>query len=409
MDAEIETLASTSDLEKLLQIDLIVSLFERALVPNYNNATLWKKYVDFLDNHSTSPQGSFEKINAVYQKAIFTFLPLNQTQIRELYVQFLSSAKDFDAANEFLLKTICLYSGITGSRIYVKDSYIHELQQILTLWAVLVSAQQFVLALENLITTYFNRVDRYKKENTPKSDIKENPEPEITLRPSYITSVAKYLNDDGICVVAVHLLRFFENQPESADRIRKFYNKNHTEQAFSRSVQFWRFFVDFEGYGHKNLTNLRSIVTYVKTATALPKMAIDAFLDIYYELTCTNLAQAISLLGKENYLDILVNIDAEKSDDLYVNKGARARLARNNYLILDNKLGHGQTKEDALMRMRAKHVSHPGVFVDAKPEITNRLMDGEWISLLDEDVEPPVLPTFRNLDKANASVNYPDE
>ncbi|GEQ69234.1 hypothetical protein JCM33374_g2905 [Metschnikowia sp. JCM 33374] len=422
LDAEIDAFRTCSfDTERALQYALVVSLFERALVPNCGNADLWYKYIDFVEQNAPSPEVSLDTRTTIYKKAIFTFLPLEETKMREKYGQMLLREKSFDAANDFLFDTLRLYSGITGARIYVKTAYVHELTQIFTLWAESVPETEVIRALEGLVTNYFSRVDRYKKETGHRPGAGETSgqnslasaeaaKKTNELKPTQTASVSKYLNDDGICVVAVHLLRLLQDDPEDTSAIRKFYNRYHVEAAFSRSVQFWRFFVEFEGYKHQNLVNLRAIVKYIKTATALPKMAVDAFLDIYYEVTCANLAQAASLSGKENYLDILVTISAEKSDDLHVNRAARARIAKNNYMVFDHKnSGPSQSEEDALMKMRSKHLSHPGVFVEAMPEITNPLMGGSWISLLDDTIVPPALPTFRNLDKAAAAIHYPDE
>lgn len=390
LDHEIELLKANP--ENKAQYHLVVSLFERALVPNCFESLVWEKYVSFLQEYS-----KFLETKKAYLKAIYTFMPLDQPQIRESYVAFLMAHEKFDDANEFLLDTIRLYSGGSGSRAYIKTAYLQEVTELMKLWKTHVSSKTLLPILENLVSGYFDRIDRYKKET--KEEQTEEKE-KYEFKSSYSTALSKFLNNHGICVVTVAYLRLLAELPDSTIKIRKFYNKHYQERPFSLSVQFWKFFVEFE---EKNLINLRSILNHIKTATALPKIAVDAFLDIYYDITCSNLATCMALPTRENLLDILVTRDAEKSEDLFINESARARLAHNNYLLRDK--GH-HSREDQLMAMRLKHLDHPGVFVDAVPEITNSIMDREWVSLLDKNIEALPLPIFKNVDKANAPINY---
>lgn len=391
LDHEIESFEQNQTDTSLLK--LIGSLFERALVPNCLDGQLWQKYATFQQRHQDE-----KSVNKIYLRAIFSFVPLDQPLIREKYVSYLMEKGEFEEANEFLLRTIRLYSGLGVNNIFAKTPYLHDVKEILKLWSSHIDAAVLLPHLETLVTGYFERIDRYKKENSiPSADVEGG---KFEFKASYCTTLSKYLNDYGICLVVVKYLQTLENSAESATTIRKFYNKYFKEPAFAQSVQFWKFFVDYESE-QRNIINLRSVVKHVKTATALPKPAIDALIDIYYEFTCANLASCMSLSTREDLLDVLVNVDAEKSEDLYVNLSARARLAANNYIVKGS-----QKREEQYMTLRSKHLDHPGVFTDSAPEITNNLMDGEWISLLDDHLEPPPLPTFRNLDKANAPINY---
>ncbi|OBA23123.1 hypothetical protein METBIDRAFT_9429 [Metschnikowia bicuspidata var. bicuspidata NRRL YB-4993] len=445
--------------QRQLQYALVVSVYERALVAHCADGGLWARYADFVAEHAPSPQQSFQARDDIYRRAIHRFVPVAEPALRERYTRMLAAEQGFGAAAAFLGDALRTYAGVAGARLYGKDAYVHTLAQTLLLWAAHVPPADVVRALEGLVGAYFSGAARHKRDavtkaarddgtlaraakteqpartgSTPANSARTETSPAQPARtetspaqpartetspansskseqlsPSHISAVSRCLNDDGVCVVAVHLLRLLRDEPAATERIRSFYNKHHAEHAFSRSVQFWRFFVDFEGAGHRNLANLRSVVRFVSSATALPKTAVDALLDIYYELTGANLAQAVSLLGKENYLDILLNIRMDKSDDLHVNRPAQRRLAMNNYLLPDPKPAHAHAPADALMKLRARHAGHPGVFVDARPGMTHRIMDGPWVSLLDDKLEPPVFPTLRNVDKANAPINYPEE
>lgn len=387
-----------------LQYQLVVSVFERALVPNALNASMWLKYAEFTETHPGHTDAA-----SIYKRGLL-FVPLAEPILREKFVSFLMKANKFDEATVFLLESAKQYSG-SSTTLYAKTAYVHSLKQIMDLWKdnAPLSAEK---ALEDLVTGYFDRIDRYKKSTTAETE-KDQETEKHTVKAEHSTALSKALNDHGICVVAVGYLRILADKLENATKIRSFYNKYHKNSMFGRSVQFWKFFVDFEGEKHKNLVNLSTVVDYIKTSTALPKKAVDSFIDMHYEITAANLRMAMAL-GQE-YLDILVTRDAEKSVDLKANKSARVRLANNNHLIQKHEeqtkggFLSDSEKQDLLMSMRLRQLAHPGIFVDYTPEITNSIMRGSPISLLDDDITIPPLPVTRAVDRASVPVNYPEE
>lgn len=400
-----------NDKENTAEYEMVVSVFERALVSNCLDSSMWQKYADFLEANPATDQ-NLPNADSVYQRAILQFVPLENTEIREKYIQYLMRNEKFDETNEFLLKLIKLYSGTSG--VYAKSAYIHTVRQILSLWTDTLLKETLMDVLEALVDGYFDRTDRYKKPASGEQTNKDT-ESKYHLKASFSTALSKSLNEDGISVVAVAFLQALANKTDSATKIRTFYNKFHRNSAFSHSVQFWKFFVEYEGYTHKNLVNLRAVVNHIKTATTLPKKAVDYFIDIYYEITCANLAMATDLRKNDDYLDILVTRGNETSDNLGVNRFARQRLAENNYMIQEyEELPKGGfslpiEKQNLLMSMRLRHLDHAGIFVDTKPEITKRIIDGGWISLLDDDPTIPPLSGTLFVDKINAPINYPDE
>lgn len=409
IDFEIES----REKENKLHYELILSLFERALVPNCFNAEMWQKYAAFVAENVLQNGDSivpkYASPESIYERAIFEFLPLDETETREHYVRFLTESGKFDGANEFLLTSLQKYT----SAFYAKNAYIFALRQLMNLWLQIIDGEKLQFILEGLVEGFFDRVDRYKKASTEKAEEKSE-KPNYEIPHAAISKLSKLLNNDGICVVTVTYLQSLNEKTENATKIRKFYNKFHKNSVFSHSVKFWKFFVDFEGVDHKNLVNLRMIVHYIKTATNLPKKAVDAFIDIYYEITCANIAQAVSLSHTENYLDILVSKEAEKSTSLGPNKLARTRLAAHNHFIQgieDQTRKHLSPleKEKILMDMRLRQLPHPGIFVDQKPEVVNSVLKNGWVSLLDDNLEMPAHPITKNIDKANAPINYPDE
>lgn len=414
LDHEIETLRAASEKDKQLQLDAVISLFERALVPNCYDGLLWLKYTRFLEEFSPE----FENTKKVFDRAVFRFIPMDQPEVREEYVKFLTIHDKFDICNEYLLDSIRLYSGSSGTRVYAKNAYLHSISQILKFWFQQLPKVQVTSFLEGLISGYFDRIDRYKKDSGaihPDGD-KETAKFEAVT--AFVIVFSKVLNDDGICLVVVQYLKLLRSTTETTTKIRKFYNKNHKEPALSRSVQFWKFYMEFESQ-QKNLVNLKRIIDHIKLASALPKIAVDAFIDMYYEFVCANLHAAIACKG-EKIQDILLTVDIEKSESLVTNVSARKRLAANNSTIQELEEQRLQkanpnhytpssfNKEDELLKISRKHLGHPGIFVDTAPEITNSVL-GKWISLADDDIEVPPLPIFKNVEKTNTPVIYPDE
>lgn len=406
LDHEIAVLASASNefLSKQ-QYSLVESLFERCLVPNCYDDSLWLKFVEFVGSNATTP---LEAQKSIMRRAILQVVPVSKSKLRDEFVQLLIRNRQLEAANDFLLETIRLFSGVAEAKVYVKTEYVRDLKALLILWET--HGLDALAVLERLNSDYFEKIDRYKKELTTKeAQVVEKDELKFTITPAMILNLSRYINDDGICVIASQTLKALDNDSlEAKAQIRKFYNRFHTEPVFSRSVQFWRFFVEYEGYKQKCLPNLRTIMSYVKTKTALPKKAVDIFLDIYYEVTCDNLAQAVALLGKEDYLDILTSISSEKSDDLYLNTSARSRLAHNSSALSDYRGTEFASKEEHLMTQRSHHLAHPGIFIDHKPALSKSTM-GEWVSLLADDIKIPPLPAVINAERINAPVKYPSE
>lgn len=412
LDNEINELQSSTN--RNLQFEAVVSLFERALVPNCHDGTMWQKYITFLSD-TTDPTTDFEKIKKIYDRAVFLFVPLDQYQIRDNYATFLLQNDKFDICNEFLLDSLRTLSGSTGTRLYAKSSFVHDVKRLIEVWRDNIPAAQITKILEGLISGYFERVDRYKKEAAqPEAEQEKS---KLEFKAAYASSLSKLLNDDAICVVVVQYLKLLDSTKETA-AIRKFYNKYCHESAFSSSVQFWRFYVDFE-IGQRNLINLKQIIDHIKLASALPKIAVDAFIDTYYEVVCANMYTAFGSKD-DKILEILMTIDIEKSESLTVNHSARSRLAANNYMIQEmeeqravkSNANHypGYKRDDELMKMVKRQIGHPGVFVDAVPEITNSIMnENVWVSLADEDIKVPPLPLFRNVEKASMPIHYPDE
>lgn len=400
--------------QKVHQLRFISNLFERAVVPNCFNSQVWLNYCDFAETHLP-----FDEAKSVYDRAVFNFVPLNEPQIRVKYEGFLMKHEMFDVCNEYLLDLLRLFSGSTGCNIYSKAPYMHTLQQIVSLWNKHVASDTLTGILESIVSGFFDRVDRYKKE--PTRDQNGRDKMQYELKQAFVTLLSKLLNQDGITVITVAYLKLLETAGKVV-QIRQFFNKYFKEQAFLWSVQFWKFFVDFEGYNQVNLVNLRSIINIIKEKTALPQRAVEGFLEIYHEIVLKNLKSAILLKGPngEDLHDTLINLGLEKSRSLSTNKSAAKRMAANNAYIKDledlkksrNSSSHYSSslvdREKEFRKYVKSHVFHPGIFREL-PEQNPPATEAKFVSLLDDNVHVPEFPTFKNLDKASRPVQYPEE
>lgn len=352
----------------------VLIVFERALAARCYDVELWVKYAEYA-------RAIPEKSRSIFERCIFNILPLSEASVRQNYLDFISS--DFDDATQFLLKTLELYVG-AKSGIYFKTPYIAQIRMLLRYWGEKIPADGLKAALESIVFGYFEHVDRYRKssgDTKPKS--------------KDISDFSRFLNDDSIGLVVVQYLKLLDD----AKAVRIFYNKFHKEPALSRSVQFFKFCLELESE-KRNLENVHSIMIYIKTESQLPKRAVDAFVDIHYEIVCNNLRQALS----KNLADVLVTRHQDKSASLGDNAAARERIALNNFMLQDM---HPRDRGAELMKMRSRHIAHPGIFTEPGPRILNPINDGEWFSLLDKNVKVTA-PEFANLHN-QGPIQYPDE
>lgn len=405
LDYELGKISSLSGEDKRQQVQIAQNLFERSIVPMCFDERLWIKFIDFSVEH-LSPQ----ETKSIFERAVFRFVPLDSPKIRDTYQTWLLEHENFELCNGYLLDLIHAFSGSSSS--YFKGPFLHEINQILNLWHDKLSDKEFQGTLKSLVSSYFDRVDRYKKEETNEYEDEEH---KHHLARDSITLLLKALNNDAICVITVKYLRCL-NPTDDKVVIRKFYNTYYRETPFQRSVQFWKFFVNFEGKTHINFANLRSIIDHIKSKSSLPKKAVDAFLDLYLEIVKDNLPRAVQAegLNGEEIHDILVTHELEKSNLLGVNGSARGRLLANNPDLLpkedrksdsfndENHYSPSETIDDSFKKLLLSHAAHPGIF-HKLPQMPKHVAS-------DQDNMKALKMTLKNFEKVKgAPVNYPDE
>ncbi|KAK6464268.1 hypothetical protein DFJ63DRAFT_333843 [Scheffersomyces coipomensis] len=388
----------------------VVSLFERALIPNCLDGKIWLKYVAFLNKIKLAEAEKFGLIKEVYNRSINNFVPLTENDLRSFYVKFLLKSDKVEVANEYLFDLIKLFSGTKNTKVYLKSQYIVSIRDLLNIWSKALDQSEYFNTLEKLVNNYFTEQEsKSRKVHNESTDV-YIPLKKGRIDKVYLNTLPNLLNDDSIPVVSVLYLQELLKRKNFLG-IRRFFNKHHTEEVYKSSISFWKFYVEFEGFINFNITNLNAVMKHVKTETQLPKNAVDALIDIHYDIVNANLVD----LYDTHDTSLLIQKDLETSDSPVQNSSLHTRLANNNYIIREVEEGKGSrgknsastsNREDLILKSFKSQNGHPGIIIEARPEITNRIMNpGNWISLVKPDVPP--FPVFKNVEKANMPVNYP--
>lgn len=376
---------------------LICSLFERALIPNCFDEDLWLKYIKFIDGLGIPDEKKCELEREIYIRANAKFIPLNQCKVRKLYAYFLLKQNDIDSAVEYLFDWMKLLSGT--SKQYFKSPYLEMTREIIHIWKMLLDKEKFLEAMELLLDNYF---DKRNEEKRMKSENKEASRKcgACQLLDALLYLFAKFLNEDSIPIIVDQCLEVYKCQGNSV-KIRTLFNKYHREPSLVKSPSFWKFIFKYEGIVENNLSNLKLIYNFIRVESQLPKPIIDMFVDWYYDIASANIREYL-VINNGRSDDSMIFKDLEMSNSLYYNKLTTKRLAKNNYKFIDNPKSMADP-EQSYLDLCSKQAGHPGVFIDANPEITNSFMNrGRYIDLTEEAIPTPLLPTFKGVEKAQA-------
>ncbi|RCK54679.1 Pre-mRNA-processing factor 39 [Candida viswanathii] len=384
---------------------LVCNLFERALVPNCYDTELWLKYIGFIDN--LKDENKSETIKAIYLRINAKLIPLDDTTTRFKYVELLVAEEEYSQAVEYLFNWVKVYAG-GASKKYYKLPYLKTVKEMIKLWEELVNKSKLITIYESIINSFFSIHEKSQKKN----DKEEEPQPKdkLEILDSLISLLSNFLNDESICIVVVSYLTLLSTLNEVI-KIRQFFNKFHTYAPFKKSVQFWTFFFRFESPAQQgNLANLKLIIDYIKYLTQLPKLVIDVFIEMNYEICADNIKEYLKLNNGRSDETLIIK-DLETCNSVVYNRTTIKRQARNNYIIANSNVNSklkkkAGTNEEEFLSLVSKQIGHPGVFVDAIPQITNKVM-GNDIDLSQSDVAIPPLPVFKNVEKASLPIKYP--
>lgn len=366
-----------------------VSIFERSLVPNCGDSQFWLKYVSFLNSSNFQIEHKRSKIEVAYNRANNTFVPVTETTTRVSYIYYLMSLNEPTTALDQLLGII---ETMAGPDLYLKQQYLVYVKLFVDILAELSS--DFVNTSKIVITNFFE--DDHTSTSIPEGDYSDQ-----------LNQFFQLLNNDSICIVVFKYLRlvdkkYKDDRKMASETLRTFFNQYYRQPALSRSTRFWHFYVEFEGVKMKDMVNLRNVINYIKSYSQLPKTCIDAIADQVYDYATCNLPVVVR---EELQDDLLLSVKSS-SNSIIIDHKLRSRLANNSFIVQDmedRKEKNG--KEYELLKLLRKHVNHPGILVDAQPSITNE------IAIEDIDIPQagvPDLPTFRNVEKTNTPIKYPE-
>ncbi|RLV83600.1 Pre-mRNA-processing factor 39 [Meyerozyma sp. JA9] len=366
-----------------------VSIFERALVPNCDDGHFWLKYISFLNSSNFHIEATRTKIEHAYNRANNTFVPVTETATRTSYIYYLMSLDERSNALDHLLDMI---ETLAGPDLYLKQQYLVYVELFVGILTELSS--DFVSTSKILITNFFE--DDHKRASLPEGEYSDK-----------LNQLFQLLNNDSICVVVFsylrHVEKMYKNDMEIAsETLRTFFNQYYRQPALSRSTRFWHFYVEFEGVVMKDMVNLRNIINYIKSYSQLPQTCIDALADQVYDIASGNLPVVV----REELQDDLLLSVKNSSRSIIMDHKLRSRLAHNSFIVQDmeeRKEKNGNQYE--LLKLLRKHANHPGILVDAQPSITNEIAIEE-IDIPQAGV--PDLPTFRNVEKTNTPIRYPE-
>ena len=424
LQQEIDTYST--DPNKDDQFELVCNLFHRCLIPNCYDSEIWLKYLEFISNLNLPKQEKFDKQQEIYININAKLIPLDNNETRLKYVELLIDHEKNQEANEYLFNWMKLFSG--GSKKYYKSSYLQITKELFSLWIKLLDHREFIIIAESMINKYFNIHEKQQKKDKDEVNTKTTPNTEqnpnlskLELTESLITLVISFLNDESICILTVLYLQQLqlqqqEQQQSETIKIRKFFNKFNHEKCFKTSIQFWKFYFQFE-LSNNHWKNLKSLINHIKFNTQLPKIIIDSFIEWMNEISNDNLINFLKLNDGRSDETIIMK-DLEISNSIFYNKTTIKRHAmKNNYILINNnnnnnnnidKKRNSNGSEEEFLRLTSKQIGHPGIFIDVVPQITNRLMlDNNGIDLTQENLSVPPLPVFKNVEKASQPIKYP--
>ncbi|EGW33249.1 uncharacterized protein SPAPADRAFT_135815 [Spathaspora passalidarum NRRL Y-27907] len=321
------------------EFKLIANLFQRCLIPNCHDESIWVKYLKFINNKS-----NFDKLSQVHQLSN-KFIPLTQNNLRFAYIYLLIKySQTQDIIFQYFIDLLKLFNSY-------KSGYLQTINELI---AYLQSTNRF--NVDQLINEYLGSKKKQRQADN-----------------NFILSIFQpYFTDDAMCLIITAYL------PTLSDP-RPFFASNYKHKLFTRSsaIGFWKFFFEYESLKH-NLTNVNFILNYIRTSLSFPKIVLDQFTDMAYELSTANiLSELHTNHGKSN--TEIIKRDLRKSNSAYYG---------------------GVKGSEQLVRQ----IGHPTIMMDATPQITNLTT----VDLSSDAVEVSAFPTFRNVEKAALPVNYPE-
>ncbi|KAH3687649.1 hypothetical protein WICPIJ_001366 [Wickerhamomyces pijperi] len=324
---------------------IVISTFERSLIPNALATKFWKKYLAWYT--STFPK-DFNEIDAIYRKACNLYIETKTFDIRLNYALFLQvNRQNEDQIHEIYLSTI-KQNPLEFRPIISYIKFLSRTQGYTTL----------VKKLDDMFQNY-QKSNEYKPINDP-----------------YMRRLRVLLNDRTIGIILTESLKiqwlYLNNAQTVKAQILKLIYDRRTVSFLDGCIPFYTMAYNFlKSIG--DLKQLHRVVKTIKYEVSLPPGIISSIL-------------------KDHQSYIRCNINDMDIYNPYVD-------ALGHTLDIHNPVESSKFYEDG-SKQRKREWGHPGVLNDT-PEVTNADPYG-----LVSAVEVKGVPTFKNVEKAALPVEY---
>ncbi|ODV96098.1 hypothetical protein PACTADRAFT_20229, partial [Pachysolen tannophilus NRRL Y-2460] len=342
----------------------IKSLYERCLIPLAFYEKFWIKYLKwFIKNENDSIQ----EIKSIFERGCNLFIPIEFNNLRLMYALYLERLNLKDESFQIYLNIL---------KISIKNNKF-EIEILIKL----------IKFLKRFINDDAKFIDFCKimLENGINDQIINNEE-------EILHQDKKQILDKLIPLLTIEIIEYLWFKLNDKNLTRDFFLKNYQNNLMKLNVEFWIFFLKFEICYCNNLKNLNNIITYIKLYSELPPIIVEFFIRISNNFNFKNSSYDNLISSRSNLIKMLLEIDDESFYHQRTFSKARKIL-----------------KDDTVDKELLKENGHPGIETESKPIITNRIDFEDHYCNLNSHIpeEVPLLPTFKNVEKANLAIKYP--
>lgn len=356
----------------------LTSLFERALIPMCFIEQIWIKYNRYLIQN----KGDQFKIILNFNKACDHFVPLDQKDIRYMYVKYL----DLKMNNLESCKTIfisMIEKAPTDCEIvsnYIEFLVSHEPEY---------QRKELFEDLINSVHLYNQKINEDNHQNKKKKVGKLSNE-NLKIKSKDIVFLNTILNFWTIGQLIINVCRHTWLIEKDIKHTRDILMGIFGTEAVKSNRGYWFFFFKFE-LSQRNKKNLSNIINHVKTSTTLNTSDINLLIDEYNSFIFKNFTVTEM---KNNERDIIKNIlETDFQSSMHMKHFLKIRLA-------------GSSDVDLIDKRIIKENGHPSASCEGRPVIINPILITDNMC---HSKEPHPLPKFRNVEKASLNVKYVHE
>lgn len=366
--------------DELSDINELIALYERALIPTCLSDQVWIRYARFLIQN----KGNNDRIMHVFNRACDHFVPLDLKEVRYMYAKFFElKLKDLEKCKQVYLSLISKSPTETEPvSKYIEFLILHQNENSTN--AGLVHDILNCVYKFNQEKGPIEHLSKKKKTNRP---IKGQTQSNFEIISPDVKDLYDKLTFWNAGQLIVSVCKFYwltkKDLKLTRDTLMTFFN---TFTVKSSKV-FWFFFFKFE-LCQRNRKNLANIVSQVRTGSTLNISDINIIIEQYNSFVLKNFTVTELKDGQRDLIKNMLETDVESS--LHMKHYLKVRLAEDN-------------DEETTNRRLVKENGHPAAMCEGRPTLTNPLLISENTF---KTSTAPALPRFRNVEKASLNVKY---